>query len=125
VSIRTIRIGSLLLAVLLCARVAAAQYHVESWTTDNGLPHNIVGSLHQTRDGYIWMTTFDGLVRFDGVRFTVFDRSNSPGIRNNRFTCLYEAADGAIWAGTEGSGVTRYYRGAFASCTTAWANSSS
>src|SRR5262252_6776811 len=99
---RAIRAGSLLLAVLLCARDAVAQYQVQSWTTENGLPHNIVMSLQQTRDGYIWMATFDGLVRFDGVRFTVFDRSNSPGIRSNRFTSIYEAPDGAIWAGTDG-----------------------
>ena len=103
---------------MLCARVSGAQYQVQSWTTDNGLPHNIVGSIQQTRDGYIWMATFDGLVRFDGVRFTVFDRNNSPGIRNNRFTSLYEAADGAIWAGTEGSGVTRYAQGVFTTYTT-------
>ena len=98
--IQTTRVGCLLAAALLCARLTAAQYQVEAWTTDQGLPHNIVVSLRQSRDGYIWMATFDGLVRFDGVRFTVFDRSNSPGIRNNRFTFLYEAADGALWAGT-------------------------
>src|SRR5262245_25715505 len=118
VSTRTIRAGSFLLAVLLCARAAAAQYQVQSWTTENGLPHNIVVSLQQTRDGYIWMATVDGLVRFDGVRFTVFDRSNSPAIRSNRFTSLYEAPNGAIWAGTEGGGVTRYERGAFTTYTT-------
>jgi signal transduction histidine kinase/ligand-binding sensor domain-containing protein len=103
---------------MLCARVAAAQYYVESWTTENGLPHNIVGDIQQARDGYIWMTTSDGLVRFDGVRFTVFNRGNSSGLRNNRFTSLYEAADGAIWAGTEGSGVTRYTHGVFTTYTT-------
>ena len=63
------------------------------------------------------MATSDGLVRFDGVRFTVFNRGNSPGLRNNRFTSLYEAADGAIWAGTEGSGVTRYAQGVFTTFT--------
>lgn len=109
----TSRVGVLLIAVMLCARAAAAQYYVESWTTENGLPHNIIGDLRQTRDGYIWICTFDGLVRFDGVRFTVFNRSNSSGLRNNRFTSLYEAPDGAIWAGTEGSGVTRYFQGVF------------
>lgn len=106
-----------LIAMMLCARVAAAQHYVESWTTENGLPHNVIGALQQTRDGYIWMATFDGLVRFDGVRFTVFNRNNSPGLLNNRFTSLYEAADGAIWAGTEGSGVTRYAKGVFATFT--------
>jgi signal transduction histidine kinase/ligand-binding sensor domain-containing protein len=118
VSIRTISLAPLLSALMLCARVAAAQYQVDSWTADNGLPHNIVGPVQQTRDGYIWMATFDGLVRFDGVRFTVFDRNNSSGIRNNRFTSLYEASDGSIWAGTEGSGVTRHAHGKFVTYTT-------
>jgi signal transduction histidine kinase/ligand-binding sensor domain-containing protein len=115
------RLGSrliVLLAMMFCARAAAAQYYVESWTTENGLPHNVVTALQQTRDGYIWMATSDGLVRFDGVRFTIFNRSNSPGLRSNRFTSLYEAADGAIWAGTEGSGVTRYAQGVFTTYTT-------
>lgn len=106
-----------LIALMCCARAAAAQY-VESWSTENGLPHNIVVALRQTRDGYIWMATSDGLVRFDGVRFTIFNRSNSPGLRNNRFTSLHEAADGAIWAGTEGSGLTRYANGVFTTFTT-------
>jgi signal transduction histidine kinase/ligand-binding sensor domain-containing protein len=118
VFIRAITGGALLVAVLFCPRAASAQFTVQSWTTENGLPHNIVVSLLQTRDGYIWMSTSDGLVRFDGVRFTVFDRSTSPGIRSNRFSSLYEASDGAIWAGTEGGGVTRYDRGAFTTFTT-------
>jgi signal transduction histidine kinase/ligand-binding sensor domain-containing protein len=117
VSGRRITAGFVFLAMLLAARLAGAQYQVQSWTTDNGLPHNIVAALQQSRDGYIWMATFNGLVRFDGVRFTVFDRSNSPGIRNNRFLTVYEAADGAIWAGTEGGGVTRYAHGAFVTLT--------
>lgn len=47
-------------------------------------------------------------MRYDGVRFTVFNKSNSKGIVSNRFTSLCEGADGALWIGTEGSGVTRY-----------------
>jgi ligand-binding sensor domain-containing protein len=109
--------GFLLVAVLLYARLAAAQYHVESWTTDDGLPQNVVTAVIQTRDGYIWLATLDGLVRFDGVRFTVFNRSSAPGIPSNRFITLYEAADGAIWAGTENAGVTRYAGGAFTTYT--------
>jgi hypothetical protein len=50
----------------------------------------------------------DGLARFDGVRFTIFNKSNSPGIVNNRFVSLFEAASGDLWAGTEESGIVRY-----------------
>jgi len=90
-----------------------AQYHFDWWTADSGLPQNSVLSILQTHDGYLWLTTSDGLVRFDGVRFTVFNRSNTPGIRNNRFTALYEDGDGTLWIGTEEAGLTRYRQGSF------------
>jgi signal transduction histidine kinase/ligand-binding sensor domain-containing protein len=92
---------------------AVAQYHLDSWTTDNGLPQNVIRDACQTPDGYLWLATMDGLVRFDGVRFTVFNRSNTRGINGNRYTSLYCTASGEIWAGTEMSGVTRYRGGTF------------
>ena len=90
---------------------AAAQnraYHVDRWTTDNGLPQNTIRAIVQTRDGYLWLTTFDGLARFDGVRFTVFDKSNTPAITNNRFTALYEDRDGTLWAGADEGEIVAY-----------------
>lgn len=80
--------------LFLCPQTLTAQYRIESWTTDNGLPQNSVRSIIQTRDDYLWLTTFDGLVRFDGVRFTVFDKSNTKELSTNRFTALYEDKDG-------------------------------
>jgi ligand-binding sensor domain-containing protein len=112
------RLSSLLLLGLiwLCgAATAAAQYRFESWTADEGLPQNSVRSIIQTRDGYLWLTTFDGLVRFDGVRFTVFDKSNTKGLSTNRFTSLYEDSDGTLWAGTGDGRVTLYRGGVFTS----------
>lgn len=96
---------------------AVAQYHVDSWTTENGLPQNIVRDVCQTPDGYLWLATMDGLVRFDGVRFVVFNRSNTPEITGNRFTSLYCMATGEFWAGTETSGITRYRQGRFTTYT--------
>jgi signal transduction histidine kinase/ligand-binding sensor domain-containing protein len=96
---------------------AVAQYRVETWTTDNGLPQNSVRSIIQTRDGYLWLTTFDGLVRFDGVRFTVFDKSNTKGLSSNRFVSLYEDKDGTLWIGTGDGGLTFYRDGVFKSLT--------
>jgi len=63
---------AVILAMTVCwaSTVANAQYQVESWTTDNGLPQNTILSIRQTHDGYLWLTTQDGLVRYDGVRFT-------------------------------------------------------
>jgi ligand-binding sensor domain-containing protein/signal transduction histidine kinase len=113
------RLAALLSLIWLSAATASAQYRFDSWTTDNGLPQNSVRSIIQTRDGYLWLTTFDGLVRFDGVRFKVFDKSNIRGLSTNRFTCLYEDKDGTLWAGTGDGGLTLYRDGVFTSYTTA------
>ncbi len=112
----------LLLFCLIAAAPAVAQYspyRFDHWTTDNGLPQNTVTSVVETRDGYLWLTTLDGLARFDGVRFTVFDKSNSKGITSNRFLRLYEAEDGALLIGTEDSGLTIYRNGLFTTYTIA------
>jgi ligand-binding sensor domain-containing protein len=110
---------SILSLILLGGATVTAQYRFESWTADDGLPQNSVRSIIQTRDGYLWLTTFDGLARFDGVRFTVFDKSNTKGLSTNRFTSLYEDRDGTLWAGTGDGGVTLYREGIFTSYTNA------
>jgi len=113
---------SLLAVVFALAPAAFAQhslYRFDHWTTDNGLPQNTVYDVIQTRDGYLWLTTFDGLARFDGVRFTVFDKSNSKGINSNRFMTLYEASDGTLLIGTEDAGLTVYRNGVFTTYTDA------
>lgn len=85
----------------------------ESWTVANGLPVNSVNALLQSQDGYIWIATFDGLVRFDGVRFTVFNSSNSPELPSNRITDLWETRDGALWLRTEQMQLVRFRGGVF------------
>ena len=112
------RVWLCLLTGCLLGVTARAQYRFDHWTADNGLPQNSVRDIVQTRDGYIWLTTFDGLVRFDGVRFTVFNKSNSPGIVTNRFYFLYQDAQGDLWAMTEDAGVTRLHAGRFTTYTT-------
>lgn len=108
-----------LLSTIYSATLVQAEYRFDTRSTENGLPQNSVHSIIQTRDGYLWFTTFDGLVRYDGVRFTVFDRGSTRGLGSNRFNCLYEAGDGALWAGTQDGGLTRYKDGAFRTYTTA------
>jgi signal transduction histidine kinase/ligand-binding sensor domain-containing protein len=107
-----------LLAVFCLVSSASAQYRLDVWTADDGLPQNDIRAIQQTRDGYLWMATLDGLVRFDGLRFTVFNKSNSPGINSNRLTSLYEARNGELWLATEYGGVTRYRQGSFTTDTT-------
>ena len=113
-----LRSASLFLVLILKLQITAvAQYRVDTWTTDEGLPQKSVFSIIQTRDGYLWLSTFDGLVRFDGVRFTVFDKSNTKGLTSNRFTALYEDKDGTLWAGMGDGSLTRYRDGVFTTIT--------
>ncbi len=102
---------------LLClkATVFAVEYGFDVWTTANGLPQNTITGIAQTQDGYLWLSTFDGLARFDGVRFTIFDKGNTKGILNNRFSGIFVDREGAIWAMTENGVVTIYRNGAFSS----------
>lgn len=89
------------------------QYRFESFTTDNGLPQNGVRGIAQTPDGYLWFTTFDGLVRFDGLKFSVFNKNNSDGISHNRFSQLVAEKDGSLIVGTEENYLTTYRDGIF------------
>jgi ligand-binding sensor domain-containing protein len=99
--------------LLLSALAVRAQFRLDRWTTNEGLPQNSVTSLLQTREGYLWMTTNDGLVRFDGVRFTVFNRNNSPVLPANRLAGLFEDRSGRLWFHTEDGSVLFYEHGRF------------
>ena len=99
--------------LLAAAATGCAQYQIKSWTTDDGLPQNTVRSMAQTPDGYLWMTTLDGLVRFDGVRFTVFSKNNIAGFGANRLNQIVQSLDGDLWIGAETDFVLRYHAGAF------------
>jgi ligand-binding sensor domain-containing protein len=78
------------------------QYVQQVWQTGQGLPQNSVVSIVQGRDGYLWLATQEGVVRFDGSRFVVFDTTNTPALRNNNITALLESSAGVLWAGTTG-----------------------
>jgi len=89
---------------------------VQRWdagAAEDGLPQNTVPAIVQTRDGYLWIGTYTGLARFDGLRFTVFDDNNSPGLASSRVTSLFEADDGTLWIGHETGEVSSYRAGLF------------
>jgi ligand-binding sensor domain-containing protein/signal transduction histidine kinase/CheY-like chemotaxis protein len=88
------------------------QYSQDTWKDEDGLPQNTVYALTQTRDGFLWVATWDGLVRFDGVRFTTFDEHNTPELGNASIHALVEDAAGVLWVGT-GGGLVRYHEGHF------------
>lgn len=77
-------------------------YRLTQYGMEEGLPQSTVNDIIQTRDGYVWLATFGGLVRFDGFSFTTFDRSNTKGMRSDRILHLFEDSKGAIWLATEG-----------------------
>jgi signal transduction histidine kinase/ligand-binding sensor domain-containing protein len=88
-------------------------YSTHYWLREDGLPGNAVTAVVQTRDGYIWIGTYNGLARFDGTRFTEFESGNTSGLASSRVTSLFEADDGALWIGHEGGELSRYAEGKF------------
>jgi ligand-binding sensor domain-containing protein len=94
---------------------AGPSYSLDVWEVDDGLPQNSVVSMIQTRDGYLWIGTWAGVVRFDGVRFTPV----AADLPNNHILALAEHPDGSVWIGTGGGGVARWERHATVLFTTA------
>ncbi len=103
---------SLLAMVLaLAAPVQAARHTVAGWSMEHGLPHNLVQSIAQGSDGFIWIGTWEGAVRFNSRGFTVFDRQNTPGVELSGIESILAEADGAMLFGTVSDGIYRYHRG--------------
>lgn len=89
-----------------------SQYVLNTWQISDGLPQNSPIAIEQSHDGYLWIGTQEGLARFDGVRFAVFDRRNTPAITSNLITALRADSRGRLWIGT-GAGLAILERGAF------------
>ena len=86
----------------------------EIWQADKSWEQGAVTSIVQTHDGYLWLGTYHGLVRFDGVRVSVFDASNTrAGLVNGVITSLYEDLFGVLWIGHETGQLTRFADGQF------------
>ena len=92
---------------------AITQYVQNVWRAPGALPHDTVTVILQTRDGYLWVGTVEGLARFDGVRSVVFDKSNTPAIANNWIRALVEDRAGRLWIGTLGGGLVCLEGGKF------------
>ncbi|HOA61736.1 MAG: ATP-binding protein [Verrucomicrobia bacterium] len=88
---------------------------IDVWDTDVGLPRNSVTAIVRTRDGYLWFGTPNGLVRFDGLRFRVFDALSTPGLSDSHVVSLLEDRAGNLWIGTETGGVALFGDGVFTS----------
>ncbi|QUW04611.1 SpoIIE family protein phosphatase [Chloracidobacterium validum] len=97
--------------VALDPRKTVTQYGQDVF--QEGLPQQSIHAVLQTRDGYLWCATYEGVARFNGVSFTVFDRRNTPALKSNSVWTLCEDRAGTLWLGTLGGGVTRYQDGVF------------
>lgn len=85
-----------------------ADYVVEhAYNTENGLPANGVNDITQDRKGFLWAATFNGLVRYDGINFNIYNASNLPGLGTNRFMDVAVDMDGNIWGGLEYNNVVQ------------------
>src|SRR5215212_9557985 len=113
--------------LLLCAGGAggldperpAGEFARRAWQTDSGLPQNTVHSIAQTADGYVWVATEEGLARFDGLGFKIFDRQNTPALKGNDVRALLAGAKaGDLWVCTA-AGVARLSGGEWRTFTTA------
>src|SRR5512135_2711164 len=112
-----------IIVILLCIaagsgfsqRKSIKQYVHQIWTANDGLPQNSAASIRQTRDGYVWFATQEGLARFDGVEFTVFDRTNTKELPSSWMTRMNEDGRGGLWMRPVGyaPGVLRYFGGEF------------
>jgi ligand-binding sensor domain-containing protein/signal transduction histidine kinase len=93
--------------------VPSSEFLVRTWQMEDGLPDSSVKALVQTRDGYLWVGTDNGLARFDGVNFKTFAPHTTPALGSERILCLLEDRAGGLWIGTEHGGLTRYRGGQF------------
>jgi signal transduction histidine kinase/ligand-binding sensor domain-containing protein len=106
--------------VLLClawrtvaATTESSDYLIDVWTSDNDLPDSSVSAITQTPDGYLWIGTYNGLARFDGVRFVNFEPLNTPELKHARVLGLFTDAAGTLWINTYDNTTTSLRNGVF------------
>ena len=96
-------------ALPLDPRKSLTQYSRTIWTQERGLPQDTIRAITQTKDGYLWLGTDEGLARFDGYEFVVYNKTNGD-LPDNSITALAAANDGGLWIGTS-NGLTQYRDG--------------
>jgi len=87
------------------AQFVAPGYTIKNWTIEDGLPVKSVNNIIQAENGYLWLSTSGGLVRFDGVNFKVYTSADYPGLRGNRILGLVESGDGSIIVMNQGADI--------------------
>lgn len=87
--------------------IVARPYLIDGWQTESGLPQNTVTGIAQTPDGYLWVSTFDGVARFDGFHFKTFNAGNTPGLGSGRIRFLFKGRQGVLWLSPQEGGLIR------------------
>ncbi|MDI6767494.1 MAG: two-component regulator propeller domain-containing protein [Bacteroidota bacterium] len=85
-----------------------SEYTHQAWSVEQGFTQYMITAIARTRDGYLWLGTGDGLVRFDGVQFTLFDHRNTPAIKSNYIKALCEDENGTLWIGCYNGGILHH-----------------
>lgn len=100
----------LLIWGLFSLKSIAQDIRFKHLTNNDGLSQNLVLSIAQDKDGFMWFGTTDGLNKYDGYRFTVFQNqpNNSSSISSNYISTLFTDSNGKLWIGTE-NGVVNIY----------------
>lgn len=114
--ILTKRLIILLLASALVteaiAQSAFRPFKVTHWDSRTGLPNDISLNLYQSREGFIWLSGYSGLIRFDGAEFATFNSRTDTAFKSDGITSvIYQTPDSALWVPTPGSGVIRFKNG--------------
>ena len=99
-------------------RKTIAQYTLDIWQDEQGLPQSVVQAIVQTPEGYLWLGLEEGLVRFDGVQFTHFHKGNTAAFTYNDVPVLLVDRAGNLWIGTDGGGLLCFKEGKFTVYTT-------
>ncbi len=86
-------------------------FAVRNWTRRDGLPQISVTGIEQTEDGYLWLGTFGGLARFDGLKFTTYDITSRPDLGSDRISTLTSDPSGRLWIGHENGQITTFLNG--------------
>lgn len=120
---KKIYIYIVLLLVALVQLMAGAvspggKYVLRHITAKTGLPQDTVRAVAQDRNGFTWIGTDAGLVRFDGVRFRYFNKNNTNQLKSNSITAIHPDHQGTLWIGTHGGGITLLRKGVFEAFTT-------
>ena len=85
-------------------------YVLRVWELEDGMPDHHVSSIARTDDGYLWFTSFSGLVRFDGLRFQLMGKSELPGLPSPWVSPVFAASDRSLWLGLDQGGMARWDR---------------